>query len=37
VQADKGGQEWGVSKKGVAKGDVSMRLNVYIVLIKDCV
>jgi hypothetical protein len=27
----------GASKKGVAKGEVSMRLNVYIMLIKDCV
>jgi hypothetical protein len=37
VQVDKVGKETGVSKKGVAKGDVSMRLNIYIVLTKDCV
>ncbi len=37
MQADKGGKERGASKKGVAKWDVSIRLNVYIVLIKDCV
>jgi hypothetical protein len=42
-QVRKKGVNWcrrikrGASKKGVAKGEVSMRLNVYIVLIKDCV